>query len=58
MGLIFPESTQRVLQCFSLAQRRHDLEHAIASENYQDAASIRDQIQTLQDQIDGGEGDQ
>jgi protein arginine kinase len=58
MGLVSPESTHRVLQCFSLAQRRHDLEHAIASENYQDAASIRDQIQTLENQIDGGEHDQ
>ena len=50
-GLVSSEVTSRVLQCFSLASKRNQLSSAVESEEYTQAAAIRDHIRSLEDQL-------
>jgi len=50
-GLVSSEVVGRVFQCFSLAEKRAKLLDAIANEQYSQAATIRDHIRLIEDQL-------
>jgi len=50
-GLVSNEVVARVFQCFTLADKRAKLADAIANEQYSTAATIRDHIRLIEDQL-------
>lgn len=57
IGLVSSEDNSRVLQSYSLASQRRQLTEAISNENYSMAATIRDKIRFLEDQLGCGNDD-
>jgi len=50
-GLVSGDEVSRVLQCFSLASKRTELSSAVLNEQYAEAATIRDHIRLLEQQL-------
>ena len=54
-GLVASDDVVRVLKCFSLARKRFRLDYAVKNEKYDEAATIRDHIRLLEDELSQGD---